>query len=73
MFDQLDVCPSFGRDYTSKEFVLRDWNAGKDFMLIHSGQYTSIRDIPLMKERGITALNVRYGKLRKKLIIELGE
>lgn len=71
MFNQLDIQPAYGRDYKNIAEVKADWNSGKDFQLIHSGAYVSIRESNLLLNDNITELNVRYSKLRKKLIIAL--
>ncbi len=71
MFDQLDLQPAYGRDYKSKSALLADWLLGKDFQLIHTGQYTSVRDIETIRKNGVTALNIRYDSMRKKLIVNL--
>ena len=71
MFDQLDLVPAYGRDYKSKSALLADWLLGKDFQLVYSGQYTSVRDIQVIRDRGISSLNIRYDNMRKKLIINL--
>ena len=49
----IHATPAYGRDYKSKAAVLKDWNAGKDFLItgIHpdAGRYFSIRDLPSIK------------------------
>ena len=71
MFKQLDIQPAYGRDYKSIAEVKTDWESGKDFQIIPSGAYVSIRESNLLLNDNITELNVRYSKLRKKLIIAL--
>ena len=71
MFNQLDIIPAYGRDYKSIAEVKADWESGKDFQIIPSGGYVSIRESNLLLNDNITELNVRYSKLRKKLIIVL--
>ena len=71
MFNQLDIQPAYGRDYKSIAEVKAAWESSKDFQIIHSGAYVSIRESNLLLADGITELNVRYGNLRKKLIIVL--
>ena len=71
MFNQLDILPAYGRDYKSIAEVKAAWESGKDFQIIPSGGYVGIRESNLLLNDGITELNVRYSKLRKKLIIVL--
>ena len=71
MFNQLDIQPAYGRDYKSIVEVKLAWASGKDFQMIRSGAYVSIRDSNLLLADRITELNVRYANLRKKLIIAL--
>ena len=71
MFKQLDIQPAYGRDYKSIAEVKAAWESGKDFQIIPSGAYVSIRESNLLLNDDITELNVRYSKLRKKLIIAL--
>jgi hypothetical protein len=39
---------AYGRYYTTKDQVLQDWMAGKDFK-IHGGPYCSVRDLEAMR------------------------
>jgi len=55
----LILTPAYGRDYNSKDAVLADYKAGKDFMLQPQGCYISIRDV------GYNNVKFRYSKLRK--------
>jgi len=55
---ELILTPAYGRDYNSKDAVLADWNAGKDFK-IHNGPYCSKRDIT------DEVVKFRYCKLRR--------
>ena len=38
------LSPAYGRDYKSQAFALKDFRAGKDFILQPAGRYCSIRD-----------------------------
>jgi len=55
------LTPAYGRDYKSKEAVITDFQAGKDFklVLIASAGYCSIRDY----NEG-DMVKIRYNKLR---------
>lgn len=50
----IHAVPAYGRDYASESAVLKDWNAGKDFMITgchpDAGRYFSVRDLPSIKE-----------------------
>lgn len=56
----MTVLPAYGRDYKSKDAVLADWLAGKDFKDAITGQYLSIRD-------KLPEVWIRYDKLRKQV------
>ena len=47
----LRLCAAYGRRYSTKDEVLADWQAGKDFK-IWQGPYCSIRDVPAMEFDG---------------------
>ena len=49
-YSAMTLLPAYGRSYASEEDVLKDWNAGKDFMCYDTGAYTSIRDIEVLKD-----------------------
>jgi hypothetical protein len=57
----IHAVPAYGRDYKSKEAVLADWKAGKDFKAAAQGYYFSIRDV----EKIGAEIWIRYDKLRK--------
>jgi hypothetical protein len=71
MFNQLDVVPAYGRDYISKNQLLADWNAGKDFRALHLGCYLSKDSVTALVKDGYNEINFRYSKQRKKLVINL--
>lgn len=54
----MTVIPAYGRDYKSKAAAIADWQAGKDFRIMPSGQYCSIRD-------NIPDVWIRYAKQTK--------
>ena len=47
---ELTLIPAYGRKYDTDESMLADWVAGKDFRSYPSGPYTSIRDLPRLKQ-----------------------
>jgi hypothetical protein len=65
------LVPAYGRDYKSAEATKLSWENGADFKLQPQGCYCSIRDIELMKQNGITDLNIRYKSLKAVLVIKL--
>lgn len=48
----LVMWPAYGRAYRTKEEMLADWNAGKDFVAAPRGPYGSIRDLKLIRDMG---------------------
>jgi hypothetical protein len=44
------LIPAYGRVYTTREAMLKDWEAGKDFRVVGHGCYTSIRDLAMLRE-----------------------
>lgn len=62
-----EMTPAYGRDYTKRQDILLDWQAGKDFVLEtpFARQYVSFRDVPVH----VGNLNVRYSKLRKVAVL----
>ena len=49
------LIPAYGRSYNSKESMLKDWEAGKDFKILN-GPYCSIRDSQSLKRMGTVVL-----------------
>jgi hypothetical protein len=47
---------AYGRTYAQPEQALADWNAGKDFRIVH-GPYCSVRDLEAIKAEGYTSLH----------------
>lgn len=69
---QLTVSGAYGRDYSSKAAIVRDWDAGKDFVVrglgARQGSYINIEDA---KQSGVTSISVRYQKDRKVCVIKI--
>lgn len=71
----LHLKPAYGRSYETVELLMKDWNEGKDFMIIR-GPYCSIRNVEQMKEMGFRALIissssvVKQGTFSKILMLE---
>lgn len=47
MASRLTLIGAYGRTYTTKDAILKDWQNGKDFKIC-LGPYCSIRDIGVM-------------------------
>lgn len=68
MFGLSPLTPAYGRDYQTKDEVVKALLLdGKDFIAAN-GQYCSIRDLERL---GIEEISVRYAKLRKVAVITL--
>lgn len=61
----LECVPAYGRDYTRKADVIRDWKANKDFAIVslHSGG-TYINRADAAKDPSIRII-IRYDQQRK--------
>jgi hypothetical protein len=66
----LDLVPAYGRDYKSREALLADWRAGKDFRE-PDGRHVNSQDVDLVKAEGYKYLNVRYKCLQEVCVIKL--
>ena len=67
----MTLIPAYGRTYESKEMVLRDWDKGKDFVMVDignasRGRYVNNQQQEDLKKRGVDTLKFRYGKLLTK-------
>ena len=63
----LTLLPAYGRDYKTKNYIIKDLNELKDFIVSHSGQYINKQQF---NELGITSFNVRYSQQRKLINIK---
>lgn len=63
--ETVTVVGAYGRTYNTKEAVLGDWAAGKDFKIAGGGPYMSVRDA----ERDDLSVVVRYGKNNTKVLV----
>lgn len=70
----LTLTPAYGRDYQSAEAAQADWEANKDFKIAsigpHCGRYINKPDAV---NNGIVRVGIRYAKLTKKTIVQVGE
>lgn len=64
--ESLTLGPAYGRDYTSRKAALADFEAGKDFVVWPSGQYTTRGE--LLSMLGPRLVRIRYDRLRKVFI-----
>ena len=64
------LTPAYGRDYKSKQAVLDDFNADKDFIFNQLGSPWDGKPInrPQVLETGTPSITFRYNKLRKSFI-----
>jgi len=62
----LTVTPSYGRDYTSVEKLMADWNANKDFTCVNGHTQINKQDA----QPGMT-IRFRYAKLKKVHVITI--
>ena len=67
MFGIDSLQPAYGRDYSSKAAMLKDWNANKDFKTPF-GQSTNKADL---KRMGVNRVNIRYSRLTKVAVINI--
>lgn len=65
------LVPAYGKDYKSKEEVLKAWNDGKDFLMKPMDCYCSIRDKVAIKEGGYDSIEFRYSSRKKAFVITL--
>ena len=66
----LTVVPAYGRDYKSKQEVLLDWEANKDFQL-PDGRYVNKQQVPDLRTDGVRHLTFRYWRLSKSFEIKV--
>ena len=66
----INLVPAYGRDYAKKNDVLEAYNANKDFKICdmsnrYDGAYVNKKQLNDYK-----FITIRYGKLRKVVVIE---
>lgn len=64
----MTAIPAYGRDYSSRQAVLDDWDANKDFLVqsYNAGGYINKQEALIA---GIRTLNIRYNKLRRVAVV----
>ena len=65
MYGSFTLTPAYGRVYTSKAAVLKDYNADLDFIAQPSGKYINRSDIA---NDLAVFVKVRYGKRLEKVM-----
>ena len=65
------LTPAYGRDYTSAEAIIKDWNDGRDFIMQSECFYCSIRDTEAFMLDGYTHIHFRYQKMTKVHVLAL--
>lgn len=60
------LSPAYGRDYKSQAFALKDFVAGKDFILQPAGRYCSIRDFAPG-----ALISLRYRRFTKQVLVKV--
>ena len=64
------LVPAYGRAYTTRDAMIKDWVDGKDFKIISSewyGSYTSIRDSKDLRDYGVIVLTCPRGGFEVRL------
>ena len=56
MFNTFRIIPAYGREYSTIESALVDWQKGKDFYSREG--YCSIRDIDYLREEGFSSVTL---------------
>ena len=68
----LTLVPSYGRDYSSVDYVKKAWNANQDFRIVgNRSAYVNKQQVAQLKEDSIVEVTIRYKKLTKALVIPL--
>jgi hypothetical protein len=64
------LTPAYGRDYKSKNLAIKDFDAGKDFIVngFGPGAYASKEDLI---QKGVKLVKIRFNKLTKVELVYL--
>jgi len=63
----ISAIPAYGRDYTTKKAVLKDWNEGEDFLI---QDYTLSGYVSIWELKEGECLNIRYKKLTQVCVVK---
>ena len=70
-FNMIYLAPAYGRAYTTRDAMIKDWIEGKDFKILSGpwpGSYTSMRDSKLLRaEYGQIVLTCPRGGIEVRL------
>ena len=75
MPSSLTLTPAYGRDYTSKVAVQKDWDELKDFKIANfdvKGKYINKTDFLRFLNADSCSIFIRYSKLRKVMEVKNG-
>lgn len=72
---EITVSPAYGRDYKTKDALIKDWMKDLDFehdtrVIFGGGLYVNKSDV--LRDSRITAVTFRYHKLRKSYTVRTG-
>jgi hypothetical protein len=70
MINSTYVRGAYGRKYKTEEAAQKDWDAGKDFQLVTTGQYCSKRDFDILDSVYITFFSDEYGSIAYNLNVK---
>lgn len=71
----LTITPAYGRDYKSRDSVIADLRAGKDFIVqdISSSDFGRYINLEAMRACSIAQVRVRHAGLRRVSVINVSE
>jgi len=70
----MTLIPAYGRDYTSKREVLRDWNANRDFIvadLFSQWDGKPVNRADLERTNGPHQVQIRYKRLERITVVQV--
>jgi hypothetical protein len=70
----MTLMPAYGRDYTSKAAVRRDFDADKDFVVNEIGNRWDGKPANKsgLKTAGVESVTIRYARLTKVMFVKVG-
>jgi hypothetical protein len=72
---RMGLSPAYGREYKSKQTIVDDLLADKDFLITDFNRNENGRLINLsqIRDLGVTSLSVRYSKLTRVVVLLMDE
>lgn len=67
------LTPAYGRDYRSKDEVIEDLKADKDFMVVCGAPRVVPGNLTGLLGAGVASANIRFNKLRRVICVNLRE